>query len=179
MVHLDLPARAPEPSGDGQAVSREIESTNDGDVYLEGSGPVSWDGRQLDAGGATGCRAGLNLGADADTAAASANRYSPLVMKGGRAARKLAVGVGGGALVLTGLVLIPLPGPGTVVLIGGLAVLQKEYPSAGRLLRRIERPALRWAAAIAIRRRERERLTENGANRSIAPSPHPGDPTGG
>jgi hypothetical protein len=69
-------------------------------------------------------------------------------MKSGRAARKLGVGIAGGSLVLAGLVLIPLPGPGTLIVGAGLAVLQKEYPSAGRLLKRIERPVVRWARSL-------------------------------
>ena len=51
--------------------------------------------------------------------------------------RKLGVAAMGGSLVVLGLVLMPLPGPGTVLVLGGLSLLQTEYAWAGRLLRRI------------------------------------------
>jgi hypothetical protein len=34
--------------------------------------------------------------------------------------------------VLLGLALLPLPGPGTLVILGGLAVLRREFPVAGK-----------------------------------------------
>ena len=68
-----------------------------------------------------------------------------------RARRRFTVGLGGGALVVLGVILMPLPGPGTVVVIAGLAVLQTEYPAAGRLLERIKRPAVRWARSLSGR----------------------------
>jgi len=46
--------------------------------------------------------------------------------------RRASVAVAGGATVVLGLALIPLPGPGTLVVLGGLAVLRKEFPVAGR-----------------------------------------------
>jgi hypothetical protein len=41
--------------------------------------------------------------------------------------RKLFVGVAGGTLVLVGLVLIPLPGPGIPVVLAGIALLATEF----------------------------------------------------
>lgn len=38
----------------------------------------------------------------------------------------------------TGLVLIPLPGPGTLITIGGLAILGTEFPAAKRLVGRMK-----------------------------------------
>ena len=73
-----------------------------------------------------------------------------------RVLRKAAVGTVGGFLVVAGLVLMPLPGPGTVVLVGGLAVLQTEYPAAGRLLLRIKKPVARWGRALGIAGRSNE-----------------------
>jgi uncharacterized protein (TIGR02611 family) len=46
--------------------------------------------------------------------------------------RRAGVAVAGGATVLVGIALIPLPGPGTLVVLGGLTVLRKEFPAAGR-----------------------------------------------
>lgn len=57
--------------------------------------------------------------------------------------RKTAVGVVGGATVATGVALLVLPGPGLLVIAGGLAVLSKEFPSAGRLMERAKTAALR------------------------------------
>lgn len=57
----------------------------------------------------------------------------------GRLAKKTAVAVVGGATVATGLVLIPLPGPGTLITIGGLAILGTEFPAAKRLVGRMKK----------------------------------------
>jgi len=50
----------------------------------------------------------------------------------GRPFRRAAVAASGGAIVLLGLALLPLPGPGTLVILGGLAVLRREFPVAGK-----------------------------------------------
>jgi hypothetical protein len=54
--------------------------------------------------------------------------------------RKVVVGAAGTATVALGIVLVPLPGPGTVLILGGLAILRREFPAAGRLLDRIPTP---------------------------------------
>ncbi len=51
--------------------------------------------------------------------------------------RRFGIGALGWLIVIVGLILMPLPGPGTVLVLGGLSLLQKEYPWAGRLLRRL------------------------------------------
>lgn len=53
-----------------------------------------------------------------------------------RGARRIVVAVVGSTLILIGLALLVLPGPGTVVLVMGLAVLSIEFVWARRLLRR-------------------------------------------
>lgn len=50
-----------------------------------------------------------------------------------RVARLVAVTLVGGALVVAGIVLIPLPGPGSLLIIAGLVVLSLEYHWARRL----------------------------------------------
>jgi uncharacterized protein (TIGR02611 family) len=50
--------------------------------------------------------------------------------------RKATVGTAGALTVATGIVLLPLPGPGTLVIVGGLALLSREFPAAARLLER-------------------------------------------
>ncbi|MBV9871438.1 MAG: PGPGW domain-containing protein [Frankiaceae bacterium] len=51
-----------------------------------------------------------------------------------RVLRRTAITVTGFALLLVGVALLVLPGPGVVVIIGGLAVLATEYAWAKRPL---------------------------------------------
>lgn len=51
-------------------------------------------------------------------------------------AKRIAVTALGGALLVGGLVLMVLPGPGILLVAGGLAVLATEYAWARRLVRR-------------------------------------------
>jgi hypothetical protein len=53
--------------------------------------------------------------------------------------RRTAIGAVGLSIVAVGLVLLPLPGPGTLIVAGGLTVLRREYPAAGRVLDRMSR----------------------------------------
>ena len=46
--------------------------------------------------------------------------------------RKIVVGIAGGALVLLGLVMVPLPGPGIPVVIAGIVLLSTEFEWAAR-----------------------------------------------
>lgn len=55
----------------------------------------------------------------------------PLVKR----ARKVVVAVGGGTLLLIGVVLLFIPGPGTVFLISGFGLLATEFVWARRWLR--------------------------------------------
>lgn len=49
-------------------------------------------------------------------------------------AKKTAVAISGGALVAIGIPLIPLPGPGCVVVASGLSILATEFPAAQKML---------------------------------------------
>lgn len=51
-------------------------------------------------------------------------------------AKRFAVTILGGALLLLGLAMMVLPGPGILVIVAGLAVLATEYVWAQRLLKR-------------------------------------------
>jgi len=51
--------------------------------------------------------------------------------------RRTAIGAVGLSIVAVGLVLLPLPGPGTLIVAGGLTVLRRQYPAAGRALDRM------------------------------------------
>lgn len=61
------------------------------------------------------------------------------------------VGAVGAFVVLLGLVLVPLPGPGWLVVFLGLAVLGTEFSSAQRLKHFGERQVHRWARWLARR----------------------------
>ena len=52
----------------------------------------------------------------------------------GRNAKRIAVSVAGGVLVLLGVVMLVLPGPGVVFILAGLALLATEYVWAQRAL---------------------------------------------
>ena len=54
----------------------------------------------------------------------------------GRSAKRIAVTVVGAALLLAGLAMMVLPGPGLLVIILGLAVLATQYAWAAALLER-------------------------------------------
>jgi uncharacterized protein (TIGR02611 family) len=51
-----------------------------------------------------------------------------------RHSKKAAVGIVGGVVLLVGIVLIPYPGPGWVIVFAGLAILASEFSFAERVL---------------------------------------------
>ncbi|MEZ0075865.1 TIGR02611 family protein [Planotetraspora sp. GP83] len=53
---------------------------------------------------------------------------------GGRLTLKILIGVIGAALVIGGLIMVPFPGPGWLVVFAGLAVLATEFAWASRVL---------------------------------------------
>lgn len=64
--------------------------------------------------------------------------------RSGRIVVRVTVGVVGLALVLVGLVLVPLPGPGWLIVLAGLAVLAIEFVWAQHVLRFTRRQLRRW-----------------------------------
>lgn len=54
-----------------------------------------------------------------------------------REGTRILVGIAGGAVVLAGLVLLPLPGPGLLVVLAGLAILATQFEWAQDLLERV------------------------------------------
>jgi hypothetical protein len=52
----------------------------------------------------------------------------------GRNARRVAVTIAGFTVVIVGLILVPLPGPGWLIVFAGLAILATEYVWAQKLL---------------------------------------------
>lgn len=51
-----------------------------------------------------------------------------------RHSKKLLIGIVGGLVVLIGLVLVPYPGPGWLIVFAGLAILATEFEFASRAL---------------------------------------------
>jgi uncharacterized protein (TIGR02611 family) len=73
--------------------------------------------------------------------------------------RRIAVAVIGGTIVLLGVAMLVLPGPGLLTIVGGLAVLGVEFAFARRWLNRA-RESTRWAVRTArdrVRRRDGDR----------------------
>ena len=72
----------------------------------------------------------------------------------GRSSKRIAVTIVGFTLVVAGLAMLVLPGPGLLVIIAGLAVLATEYAWARRALDETKRRAQR--AAKKVRRRNKK-----------------------
>ena len=66
----------------------------------------------------------------------------------GRNSRRLAISIVGFVLILVGVAMLVLPGPGLLVIIGGLAVLGTEYMWARRALEIAKRKAKETAARV-------------------------------
>ena len=71
-------------------------------------------------------------------------------------------------MLAIGVALLFLPGPGSPLVIGGLALLATEFVWAARLLRRVRVEAARWRRAVDPRRE-----TETTVSR---PDSEPGPP---
>lgn len=48
--------------------------------------------------------------------------------------KKILIGIAGGLVVLIGLILVPYPGPGWLIVFGGLAILSSEFVFASKVL---------------------------------------------
>ena len=73
--------------------------------------------------------------------------------RGGRIAWRLAVALLGIAIIVVGIILLPLPGPGWLIIFGGLGVLATEFEWAARLLRYARRQVSAWTDWVATRSR--------------------------
>jgi uncharacterized protein (TIGR02611 family) len=67
----------------------------------------------------------------------------------GRLARRIGVTIAGIAVIAIGIVLLPLPGPGWLIIFAGLGILGTEYTWARRLLAAVRRQVRRWTAWLA------------------------------
>ncbi len=63
-----------------------------------------------------------------------------------RHTKRMLIGVIGSIIVLIGIVLIPYPGPGWLIVFSGLAVLATEFDGARQLLERARRYYDEWTA---------------------------------
>src|SRR5262249_46585139 len=61
------------------------------------------------------------------------------------------VALTGAAVIAAGIVLLPLPGPGWVVIFVGLGIWASEFRWAARLLRWVQRRVLAWARWLSRR----------------------------
>jgi uncharacterized protein (TIGR02611 family) len=68
---------------------------------------------------------------------------------------RTSVGVIGGGTVVLGIVLIPLPGPGALISLGGLALLGTEFEGAKKASHRANDLARRGAAKVSQLRQDR------------------------
>lgn len=59
--------------------------------------------------------------------------------------KKILIGIMGGLVVLIGVVLIPYPGPGWLIVFAGLAILATEFTFAERILKYARDKYDRWA----------------------------------
>ncbi|GAA3015239.1 TIGR02611 family protein [Streptosporangium longisporum] len=69
----------------------------------------------------------------------------------GRLTLKIVIGVVGAVLVIGGLIMVPFPGPGWLVVFAGLAVLATEFHWAHRLLEFGKRTLSAWTAWLGRR----------------------------
>jgi hypothetical protein len=58
-------------------------------------------------------------------------------------AKRVGVLVSGGALVLVGIVLLVLPGPGLLLVLGGLLVLSSEFPAVDKYVDPVQHRAMK------------------------------------
>ena len=70
-----------------------------------------------------------------------------------RTARRIAIGVIGGTVVLVGVAMIVLPGPAFIVIPAGLAILSVEFAFARRWLQHAPRRIAKRRESRARRRR--------------------------
>lgn len=112
--------------------------------------------------------AGRMLGAAVASGRRAAGRAREGIRSHPRAHRvyRTAVGVTGGATIALGVVLMPLPGPGSLIVLGGLAVLGSEFEGARAAQRKAASAAKAAAAQVAERRARKaaERGRRRGAS---------------
>ena len=61
-----------------------------------------------------------------------------------RHSKRAAIGVSGGLVVLIGLILVPYPGPGWLVVFAGFAILSTEFEFAAKALVKLKHKYGQW-----------------------------------
>jgi uncharacterized protein (TIGR02611 family) len=79
-------------------------------------------------------------------AASSAVRSRAYATTIGRILWRISITIIGVVVIIAGIILLPLPGPGWVVIFAGLGILSTEYDWARRLLRAAKAKAAQLAA---------------------------------
>ena len=77
-----------------------------------------------------------------------------------RAARRVAITVIGATVVVLGIAMLVLPGPGLLTIVGGLAILSLEFAFARRWLDRIKRTTRKTVAEVKRRVRRDDPPTD-------------------
>ncbi|MBC7942964.1 TIGR02611 family protein [Candidatus Saccharibacteria bacterium] len=75
-----------------------------------------------------------------------------------RHAKRIGVGVLGGIVLLAGLIAIPYPGPGWLIVFAGLAILATEFDWAQRLLDSVRGKYDEWQAWLRRQKRSTRTL---------------------
>ena len=57
-------------------------------------------------------------------------------------AKRVAAGIGGGLVLLIGVALLVLPGPGLLLVLAGLLILANQFPAVGKYVDPVEKRAL-------------------------------------
>ena len=73
--------------------------------------------------------------------------------------RKIVVGVAGGSVLIVGIIAIPYPGPGWLIVFAGLGILSKEFPWASRVLHYARKKYDAWNIWIKKQNRFVQSLT--------------------
>jgi len=76
-----------------------------------------------------------------------------------KSGKRIAVTIAGFAVVLVGLILIPLPGPGWLIVFAGLAILATEYVWAERLLTYAKRKVKQGTDVVLRRNNDKATAT--------------------
>ncbi|MGK9147550.1 PGPGW domain-containing protein [Plantibacter flavus] len=109
------------------------------------------------------------VGKAAGRAAGSAARATRETIRRNPTANRVyrtGVGVVGGGTVALGVVLIPLPGPGSLIAVGGLAMLATEFEGAKRASAKANAAARK---GVAIAKEQRAKRQAKKAAKGAAP----------
>lgn len=88
------------------------------------------------------------------------------------------VGVVGGGTVALGVVLMPLPGPGALIALGGLGILSTEFDGAKKVSTKANAAAKKAVAAAKEARARRKAAAAAASTAAAAAATGPSDSTG-